>query len=168
MKRLIFILLLTSSYSFAQTLCDDVTYSILNQTDTLGNPLLVLEGDVSAIGVTIDYISWDWMVCDVVACFTSDDQIATFSGLVDSCSVKLSVYIIANGDTCILDIEDILIFGNNGWELQGGVSSVVDVSSQTLLDNSIFDVLGREYAREALVPVGIIYIKNNKKYIKIR
>ena len=133
----------------------------------------MLEGHVNALpGITIDSIIWDWQVCDAANCYTSDSSVATFTNLVttDSCSLHIYVYIIANGDTCELNIADSLVYGANGWEVLGGdltFNSEIQPEDY-IFDDRIFDLFGREYYTLKSIPFGSIYIQNGKKYIKIK
>ena len=170
MRQLIFIpfLLLSSFISSAQTLCDSITYSIVNP----GSGILVLEGNVNALsGITIDSIIWDWQVCDTVNCYISDSSVATFTNLTgDSCSLHMYVYLIANGDTCELNIADSLVSGTNGWEVLGGdLTFTLQIQPENyIFDDRIFDLFGREYYTHKSIPFGLIYIQNGKKYIKVK
>ena len=171
MRKLIFIpfLLLSSFISSAQTLCDSITYSIVNP----GSGILVLEGNVNALsGITIDLIIWDWQVCDTVNCYISDSSVATFTNLTgDSCSLHMYVYVIANGDTCELNIADSLIYGTNGWEALEGdhLTFISEIKLEDyIFDDRIFDLFGREYYTHKLIPFGSMYIQNGKKYIKLK
>ena len=157
--------------SSAQTLCDSVTYSIGNS----GNGTLILTGytNTSSSGTTIDSILWDWQVCDAANCYTSDLPVATFTDLIttDSCSLHIYVFIIANGDTCELNIVDILVYESAGWGVLAGdhltFFTEIQLEDHTYKDR-IFDLFGREYYTLKSIPFGSMYIQNGKKYIKIK
>ena len=85
--------------------------------------------------------------------------------------LNLGVYIIANGDTCELNIADSLIYGTNGWEALEGdyLTSISEIKLEDyIFDDRIFDLFGREYYTHKLIPFGSMYIQNGKKYIKLK
>ena len=167
---LLILLLFTSLFSTAQTLCDSVDYAISNP----GSGVLTLHGDLNIpSGVTIDSIIWAWQACDEFTCYTSGDSIAIFSDLQtsDTIYVLLSVVIIANGDTCYGNVPKIYyIHGTNGWEFFSSEPTFISElqSPSKMLNNRIFDLFGREYTTLKLNSPGAMYIQNGKKYIKIK
>ena len=156
--------------SSAQTLCDSVTYSIGNS----GNGILTFTGYTNtSSGTTIDSIFWEWQVCDAANCYTEEGPVANFTDLIttDSCSLHIYVYIIANGDTCELNIADSLVYGVNGWEAVKGdhLTFFTEVQLEDYIyKDRIFDLFGREYYTLKSIPFGSMYIRNGKKYIKIK
>ena len=53
--------------------------------------------------------------------------------------------------------------GPNGWMKMGVLTSIKETKVDTIKDNRMYDLLGREIFE---IQKGTIYIKNRKKYIK--
>ena len=62
---------------------------------------------------------------------------------------------------------DTLVFGANGWMLMsmGNPTSITELELNTNNDGKMYDLLGREVIE---AQIGVMYIRNNKKYIRIR
>ena len=165
------ILTLWSTKTQAQMLpCDSISYTILSGSG--GNTTLQLNGMLTP-GFPGIVSMWEWQVCDDALCFADTNQSATFNQFTtaDTLKVNLGVYIIANGDTCYIDLPLIkLIYVVNGWEIMGeqGTTITEIQSTNYMFDNRIFDLLGREYYTNKSIPFGLIYIQNGKKYIKVK
>jgi hypothetical protein len=58
---------------------------------------------------------------------------------------------------------DSLIFSGGSWVLlTSTTTSINEFAPETINNNKIYDLLGRELTK---IPVGTIYIRNQKKYI---
>ena len=158
-------LLTFTFFSTAQTLCDSVAYSIGNS----GNGTLILTGHTNtSSSTTVDSIMWDWQVCDAANCYTSSSPVATFTNLIttDSCALHIYVFIIANGDTCELNIEDTLLYGVNGWEVLEGhhLTFISEVQlEEYIYKDRMFDLFGREYFSRVSLKKGV-YIQNKQLF----
>ena len=60
---------------------------------------------------------------------------------------------------------DSLVYNPNSyqWESSAQPVGISEVELNTINDNKMYDLLGRELLE---VPIGTIYIKNRKKYIR--
>ena len=70
-----------------------------------------------------------------------------------------------------LNIADSLFYGASGWEPLSGhhVTFISEMEIEHyIFDDRMFDLLGREYYRYKSIPVGLMYVRNGKKYIKIK
>ena len=57
------------------------------------------------------------------------------------------------------------IWGGTSWARMGMTTGIQELTLDIVNDNKIYDLLGRELKE---VPVGVMYIVNQKKYIKIK
>ena len=112
---------------------------------------------------------WSWSVCDDALCFSDTGQTAYFQqfNAYDTLKVCLTTVVNYMGATysCMLQCDS-LVYGPNGWMKMGmvnptGIKELI--SGQT--GGQMYDLLGRELTE---VPVGTIYIRNNKKYIRVK
>jgi len=69
---------------------------------------------------------------------------------------------------------DTFIYNNMGlpfpnWvSINNTVTLISEIKPNIINDNKIYDILGREFSNYNSIPIGAIYIKNRKKYIKIK
>ena len=164
MKKLLLILL---SFLCLETkaqiiLCDSISYST---TSTINYPLIV-SGNISGLSNTADTIIWSWSVCNSTMCYTGSGANASFGqvSLTDTLKVCYDVLIDINGLSYTCSGCDTLIYNPNlyQWELSSRPLEIIELNSNIINDNRIYDLLGREIFE---VPKGTIYIKNGKKYI---
>jgi hypothetical protein len=161
MKKLLLVLLvLLGLQTQAQiTPCDSVEYTYLSGSG--GNTMLQLNGVINGVYPII----WEWQVCDANLCFSDTGQTATFNQFSITDTIKVCLM-------TILDVSntwwscmqcDSLVYGPNGWMKLGVLTSIKEINANTIKDNKMYDLLGREIFE---IQKGTIYIKNRKKYIK--
>jgi hypothetical protein len=171
MKKLLIILpfLFSVHFSNSQSICDSITIELTN----LGGGEISLNANLNlSQGITAVVESIQWEACDTNLCYYSNDSIGIFNALDISgrLYIRLNITVISNGDTCTyLSLKQYYTY-DHGWvyhHTQNPVSSIFNPSLNTISKKErIFDILGREYANELSVPVGLIYIKNGQKYIR--
>ena len=164
MKKLLFILLATLGFQTqAQVMyCDSISYTTAS---TINFPLIV-SGSANIPGT----VTWDWSVCDANVCYIGSGINASFGqvSLTDTLKVCYDVTIDINGFTYVCSGCDSLVYNPNTyqWEkITAQPLAVMELKPNAVNDNKMYDLLGREIFE---VPIGEMYIKNNKKCIHIK
>ena len=140
--------------------CDSIGYTLLSGSG--GNTTLQLNGVANIPGIVI---SWDWQACDANLCFSDTGQTVIFYqfNVTDTIKICLTTVLDINNSWWTCTQCDSLVYGSNGWMKMGVLTSIKEVETNTIKDNKMYDLLGRELFE---VPKGTIYIKNRKKFIK--
>ena len=143
--------------------CDSITYNIdpsqgfniyLDTTNIVHNP---------------DSIDVMWMICNTSTCYSGTGVYAYFGQVVTSDTLKVcyDAYLYESNMMEVCTRCDSLIFNGTSWVLfnMGNPTAINEL--ELIWDNygKIYDLLGRELIE---VPTGKIYIKNNKKCIRIK
>ena len=160
-KLLLALLVLLGLQTKAQiNFCDSISYTT---TSTINYPLIV-----SGVANIPGTVSWNWTVCNSTLCYSSSGVNASFGqvSLTDTLKVCYDVIIDINGVTYACSKCDSLVYNPNSyqWELMTALPTSieeVDIYSKKCL--KMYDLLGREIFE---VPIGSIYIKNRKKFIR--
>ena len=169
MKKLILTLFLAIGTLFTQAQvnwCDSLSY-----TAVPGTQLLTLVGNSSLSPNMVDSITWNWAVCDTNMCYSSVGDTAYFQMIQTTDTVKVcyDAYIYFMGATYVCTQCDSMVYDgwSNSWMLMnmGNPTSIKELTLESINDNKMYDLLGRELTE---VPVGVMYIRNNKKYIRIK
>ena len=163
MKKIILILLvLLGLQTQAQVMyCDSISYTT---SSTLNYPLVV-SGSSSMVPGTV---TWSWQVCNSNMCYSSTGISASFGqvSLGDTLKVCYDVTIDINGFTYTCSGCDSLVYNPNSYQWEPMVAQpvgIVELESNIINDNKMYDLLGREIFE---VPIGAVYIKNRKKFIR--
>ena len=160
-KLLLALLVLLGLQTKAQiNYCDSISYTT---TSTINYPFIVT--GVANIPGTV---SWNWTVCNSTLCYSSSMANASFGqvSLTDTLKVCYDVIIDINGMTYACSKCDSLVYNPNSyqWELMAAQPvGVAELESNIIDDGKMYDLLGREIFE---VPIGTIYIKNRKKFIR--
>ena len=160
-KLLLALLVLLGLQTKAQiNFCDSISYTT---TSTINYPFIVT--GVANIPGTV---SWNWTVCNSTLCYSSSGANASFGqvSLTDTLKVCYDVIIDINGMTYACSKCDSLVYNPNSyqWEpMSAQPVGVVELELNTIGDGRMYDLLGRELFE---VPIGTIYIKNRKKFIR--
>ena len=141
--------------------CDSITYTT---SSTINYPFGIT-GSIPNIPGTVD---WTWTVCGGNMCYSSSGASAYFGqvSLGDTLKVCYDVIIDINGFTYVCSGCDDLVYNPNTyqWEkITAQPLAVMEIQSDVINDNKMYDLLGREIFE---VPIGTVYIKNRKKYIR--
>ena len=144
--------------------CDSITY----WTDQ-GQGLFV-GLDTSGIIHNPDSMTVSWQVCNSDMCYVGDGINAYFGQIVTTDTIKVGydVYIYENGVLEICSMEEWLIFDQNTytWILLNMIpTSINELTFNRINDNKIYNLLGKEVTN---ITIGQMYIRNNKKYIRIK
>ena len=162
-KLLLALLVLFGLQTKAQiNYCDSISYAT---SSTINYPFIVT--GVANIPGTL---SWNWTVCNSNLCYSSSGVNASFGqvSLTDTLKVCYDVLIDINGFTYTCTSCDSLVYNPNSYQWEPMVAQplvVVELESNILNDNKMYDLLGREIFE---IPLGDMYIKNNRKCIRIK
>ena len=162
MKKIIIILLVSLGLQTqAQvTYCDSISYT------TLPQQTLTVSGSASSLLNMVDSITWDWTACNSALCYSESGAIATFQSILPTDTIKLcyDAFIYFDTMTYVCTYCDSLVYDGSSWVLFniGNPTAIKEIQFSTVNNSKIYDLLGRELDR---VPVGKMYIRNNKLYI---
>ena len=169
MKKLILTLFLAIGTLFTQAQvnwCDSLSY-----TAVPGTQLLTLVGNTSLSPNMVDSITWSWAVCDTNMCYSSVGDTAYFQMIQTTDTVKVcyDAYIYFMGATYVCTQCDSMVYDgfSYSWVLMnmGNPTSIKELTLESINDNKMYDLLGREVTNPQ---IGQMYIRNNKKYIRVK
>ena len=142
--------------------CDSISYTTAS---TINYPLVV-SGSIPNIPGTV---TWSWSVCDANMCYSGSGINASFGqvSLTDTLKVCYDATIDINGFTYVCSGCDSLVYNPNTYQWEKIIAQPLTVMElqPNVSDNKIYNILGREML---FIPVGKMYIKNNKKCIRIK
>jgi hypothetical protein len=166
MKKILFILLTALGLQTQAQInyCDSISYTTAS---TINYPFIV-SGNTSLSPNMVDSITWNWSVCNSTLCYSGSGQNASFGqvSLTDTLKVCYDVYIYVMGVTYVCTGCDSLVYNPNSyqWEVMTAQPlTITELELNTVNDGKMYDLLGREIFE---VPIGTVYIKNRKKYIR--
>ena len=168
MKKLLLALLVTLGLQIQAQVsyCDSLSYTVVQGTQTL-----TTIGDASPFINMVDSIVWSWQACNATMCYSGDGDTASFGQILTTDTVKVcyDAYIYYDSSIYICTDCDSLVYDANSYSwvlLNMGNPTGINELQFTWEDNGImYDMLGRELVE---VNVGQMYIRNNKKYIRIK
>ena len=168
MKKLLLIIIVLFGLNQTQAQvnwCDSLSY-----TAVPGTQLLTLVGNSSLSPNMVDSITWSWAVCDTNMCYSSVGDTAYFQMIQPTDTVKVcyDAYIYFMGATYVCTQCDSMIYDgfSYSWVLMnmGNPTSIKELIGGQM-DGQMYDLLGREVTNPQ---IGQMYIRNNKKYIRIK
>ena len=146
--------------------CDSVEYAI---TSTANNNVLQLEAWVNGtcpVNFPCIVSDYSWTVCDDALCYGDTGVTVYFQQFMTTDTIKVCLTTTMTIDTMTYTCMqcDSLVFGPNGWMLMSMSNplSINDLQLNTINNNKIYDLLGRELNE---IPVGTMYIRNRKLHI---
>ena len=142
--------------------CDSITY----WTDQSQGFNIGL--DTSNIVHNPDSIDVWWGVCTNGLCYAGDGMYDYFPKVTiyDTLKVGYDVYIYENGVAEVCTMEEWLVFDGTNWVPFNNTStSINEITFNKINDNKIYDLLGKEVTQ---IEIGHIYIRNNKKFIRVK
>ena len=168
MKRILLVLLVALGLQTQAQVswCDSLSY-----TTVPGTQLLTLVGDASPFINMVDSITWSWQVCDTNMCYGGAGDTAYFQMIQTTDTVKVcyDAFVYFDTMTYICTYCDSLVydFTTDTWVLMsmGNPTSITELQLNTNNDNKMYDLLGREVTNPQ---IGQMYIRNNKKYIRVK
>ena len=172
MKKILLVLLVSLGLQTqAQMIpCDSLSYSIV--VDSTNWNTLTVTGNASGIINIVDSIDWGFSACNALTCYISQgNNPYSFPSILVTDTVKLcyDAFIYFDSMTYICNHCDSLVydFMTDTWVLMnmGNPTAIQEVDLYSKKCLKMFDVLGRELTT---APIGTMYIRNNKKYIRVR
>jgi len=169
MKKLLLALLITLGLQAqAQTIdCNTLGLGYIT-TQNANYPLTVHASVMPYVFTQSDSIYYNWTICVGDSCYSSQNMSYTLGywqmQLTDTVSVCYNAHTISNALWQHCSSCDSLIFNGTEWVILnvGNPTSINELTTETINDNKIYDMLGRELVE---AKVGQMYIKNGKKYI---
>jgi len=173
MKRILLVLLVALGLQTQAQIsyCDSLSYSIV--VDSTNWNTLTVTGNMNGLSLNmIDSMDWNFTACNALTCYISQgNNPYSFPAIVPTDTVKLCYDAFIYFDTmtyvCI-DCDSLVYdFTTDTWVLMsmGNPTGIKELELNTNNDSKMYDLLGRELTE---VPVGVMYIRNNKKYIRIK
>jgi hypothetical protein len=160
--------------------CDSLTYQISYQPSY---PLGIYAfPNAASPNSYIDAVDFTWLICTMYPstigggfCYSATGAVAFFGQITTDDTVKIcyDAYVYSNNyqDTTFCQSCDTVIFDlwTNTWvpyTIINTPTSIQEINpTENIDDNRLYDMLGREiYA----IPIGTPYIKNGKKYFKLK
>jgi hypothetical protein len=172
MKKLLLVLLVSfglqtqAQQAAPYFCCDSITYWI-DQSQGFNIGL-----DTSGIVHNPDSMTVYWGICTGFSgggiCYTGSGMYDYFPQITTADTVKVGydVYIYENGSVEVCSVEEWLVFNQNSfsWVLLNMLpTNIEELSTNKVVDNKIYDLMGKELF---YIPTGRLYIKNGKLYIK--
>jgi len=170
MKRILLAVLVTLGLQTQAQVsyCDSLSYSVVP-----GSQTLTATGNSSLSPNMVDSISWIWQACNATMCYSANGTPSTFFNILPTDTVKLcyDAYIYFMGATYICTDCDSLVYDgfSYSWVLMnmGNPLAIEEFERTIPTDRRIYDLLGRELT-EGEVKLGQMYIRNNKKHIRVK
>ena len=167
---LIIILLFGLNQTQAQMIpCDSLSYSIV--VDSTNWNTLTVTGNAPGIINIVDSIDWGFSACNALTCYISQgNNPYSFPSILVTDTVKLcyDAFIYFDSMTYICNHCDSLVydFMTDTWVLMnmGNPTAINELTFETINNNKMYDLLGREVTE---AQIGVMYIRNNKKYIRV-
>ena len=164
MKKIILILLvLLGLQTQAQiNYCDSLSYQT---SSTINYPFGITGLGTANIPGTV---TWTWTVCNSSMCYSATGVSVSFGqvSLTDTLKVCYDVYIDISGMTYVCTRCDTLIYDPNSYQWVPKMSTptlVTNIRQNTIKDNKIYDLLGRELE---YIPINKLYIRNRRLCIR--
>jgi len=172
MKKILLVLLVLiglQTKTQAQMIpCDSLSYSIVIDSTTWNT--LMVTGNAPGIINMVDSIDWNFSACNALTCYIPQgNDPYSFPLITPQDTVKLcyDAFIYFDSMTYICNYCDSLVydFMTDTWVLMnmGNPTGINELQFTWEDDGKIYDMLGRELLE---IPVGVMYIRNKKKYIK--
>ena len=151
--------------------CDSLSYSIV--VDSTNWNTLTVTGNMNGLSLNmIDSMDWNFTACNALTCYISQgNNPYSFPAIIPTDTVKLcyDAFIYFDTMTYICTECDSLVydFMTDTWVLfnMGNPTGINELTFNRVNDGKIYDMLGREVTK---IQMGQMYIRNNKKYIRVK
>jgi len=166
MKKILLVLLVSLGLQTQaqNNLCDSLSYTVMQ-----GLPMMVYM-EANGISNMVDSIEWYTTACNTVTCYTpqgNNPYSFPFINMTDTVKFCYDAYVYTQNQIITCTHCDSLIFDytDSTYVLfnMGGTTSINELTFNKINNNKIYDLLGRELTE---IPVGKLYIRNQKLYIK--
>ena len=144
--------------------CDSIIYWI-DQSQGFNIGL-----DTTNIVHNPDSIDVWWAVCTNGLCYSGQGMYDYFPQVMTTDTLKVC-YDVMLWESGVLEVcthcDDSLVFDGNNWVLlnTNNTTSINELTFNRINDNKMYDLLGREVTE---AQIGVMYIRNNKKYIRVK
>ena len=172
MKKLLIVLLVafglqtqaqTGSGTAMYFCCDSINYWI-DQSQGFNVGL-----DTTNIVHNPDSIEVWWAVCANGQCYPGQGMYSYYPQITTADTVKVGydVYLYEANSVEVCSREEWVIFDGTSWVLfnMGNPTGIEELIINRLNDGKMYDLLGREVTNPQ---IGVMYIRNNKKYIIVK
>ena len=166
MKKYILILLILFGLNASAQVdwCDSISYSVLPNTNGVFS---VMIETTDSLDNFCDTVSVSWAVCNTQLCFLGNGAWASFPiiQLTDTVKVCYTAYVTDVNWQTIYECRDIcewIVYNGTEWVPLFNVVGVNEIPLRPV-DNKSYDLMGRELI---YIPSGVMYIKNQKLYMK--
>ena len=174
MKKILLVLLVLiglQTQTQAQiSYCDSLSYSIV--VDSSNWNTLTVTGNMNGLSLNmIDSIEWSFSACNALTCYIGVGTPTAFPSILPTDTVKLcyDAFIYFDSTTYICTECDSLVydFMTDAWVLMsmGNPTGIEELMKNEGANYTMYDLLGRELTE---APIGTMYIRNNKKYIRVK
>ena len=150
--------------------CDSLSYSIVIDSTTWNT--LTVTGNADGVINMIDSMDWNFTACNTSTCYTAQgNNPYSFPSILPTDTVKLcyDAFIYFDSMTYICTECDSLVydFMTDTWVLMnmGNPTGINELQFTWEDDGIMYDLMGRKLVE---INVGQMYIRNNKKYIRIK
>ena len=150
--------------------CDSLSYSIV--VDSSNWNTLTVTGNADGVINMIDSMDWNFSACNALTCYLPQgNNPYSFPLISPQDTVKLcyDAFIYFDSMTYICTECDSLVydFMTDAWVLMsmGNPTGINELQFTWEYDGIMYDLMGRKLVE---VNVGQMYIRNNKKYIRIK
>ena len=160
--------LLCSTQTKAQiNICDSLSYSIVIDSTTWNT--LMVTGNADGVINIVDSIDWNFTACNATACYVPQgNNPYSFPLIYPQDTVKLcyDAFVYQDSTTTICNRCDSLVydFMTDTWVImdRGNPTFVIEEEGVRWYSYKVYDLLGKELH---YIPVGKMYIRDNKLYI---
>ena len=182
MKKLLLVILVLFGLNQTQAQINYCDSTFMMASTNIPTWPLILTGtaNLGAVGVPFaGTVTWNWTVCDANLCFSDTGAVAYFGQISLSDTIKVcydayindgnippTTYVCSSCDSLYygsLVFPDTTLYGwleLNTWTPTGINELIVN----KINDGKMYDLLGREVIEPQ---IGVMYIRNNKKYIRV-
>ena len=150
--------------------CDSLSYSIVVDSTTWNT--LTVTGNASGIINIVDSIDWNFSACNALTCYIPQgNDPYSFPLITPQDTVKLcyDAFIYFDSMTYVCNHCDSLVydFMTDTWILMnmGNTTGIEELMKNEGAYRTTYDLMGRKLVE---VNVGQMYIRNNKKYIRLK
>jgi len=173
MKRILLVLLVSLGIQTQAQInyCDSLSYSIV--VDSTNWNTLTVTGNMNGLSLNmIDSMDWNFTACNALTCYISQgNNPYSFPAIIPTDTVKLCYDAFIYFDTmtyvCVECDSLVYDFTTDTWVLfnMGNPTGINELTFNRVNDGIIYDMVGRKLIE---VKVGQMYIRNNKKYIRVK
>ena len=152
-------------------ICDSLSYSIV--VDSSNWNTLTVTGNMNGLSPNmVDSMDWNFSACNALTCYTAQgNNPYSFPLISPQDTVKLcyDAFIYFDSTTYICTECDSLVydFMTDAWVLMsmGNPVGITELIVDRINDGIMYDLMGRKLVE---VNVGQMYIRNNKKFIRVK